>query len=106
MLRTLGLSHTTVLQQRAEELKNPLARAEFDVVISRAVAHLKKLIPLGAPLVREGGYLLAMKGERAEEELVESKEMLNSFSLVIEKKVSFFLPLVGSKRCLIFMMKT
>ena len=62
----LGLSNVTVVRARAEEarLERPL-----DQLTARAVSALGKLIPITAPLVRKGGELLFMKGERVEEEL-------------------------------------
>lgn len=62
----LGLPNVTVVRARAEEarLERPL-----DQLTARAVSALGKLIPITAPLVRNGGELLFMKGERVEEEL-------------------------------------
>ena len=62
----LGLENVSVLRARAEEvrLERPL-----DQVTARAVSALGKLIPITAPLVREGGELVFMKGARVEEEL-------------------------------------
>ena len=65
---TLALS-ATVLRGRAEEpaIKQQLAGA--DVVIARAVAPLARLWAWSAPLLRQGGRLVALKGESADEEV-------------------------------------
>lgn len=70
----LGLSdHVQVIRARAEEL-----RASFDVVTCRAVAPLRKLLPWCAPLFGRG-ELLALKGQRAEQEVAEaSRELARS----------------------------
>jgi len=62
----LGLTNTTVLRARAEDVRldRPL-----DQVTARAVSALGKLIPITAPLVRRGGEMIFMKGARVEEEL-------------------------------------
>jgi len=62
----LGLDNVTVIRARAEEAKldQPL-----DQVTARAVTALSKLIPITVPLVRSGGELLFMKGERVNEEV-------------------------------------
>ncbi len=62
----LGLENVTVLRSRAEEarLDEPL-----DQVTARAVTALSRLIPITVPLVRKGGGLLFMKGERVHDEL-------------------------------------
>ncbi len=47
--------------------------ADSDIVVSRAVASLDKLTRWSFPLLRTGGRMLAMKGERAEEEVAEGR---------------------------------
>ena len=67
-----------VIRGRAEE---PGVRAELsgaDVVVSRAVASLEKLVRWSFPLLRIGGRMLAMKGERAEEEVAEGRRVMAS----------------------------
>ena len=74
---TLGLP-IEVVRGRAEE---PNVRARVggsDVVVSRAVASLDKLTRWSLPLLRPGGRMLAMKGERAEEEVVEGRRGMTS----------------------------
>ena len=63
---TMGLSNVRVHRGRAEELRG---EAVFDVVTSRAVAPLDRLAGWSLPLVRPGGWMLAMKGSTAAEEL-------------------------------------
>ena len=62
---SLGLEdRVTVLRGRAEE-----QRLTVDVVTARAVAPLDRLAGWTRPLVREGGVLLALKGEGAAAEI-------------------------------------
>jgi 16S rRNA (guanine527-N7)-methyltransferase len=65
---TLALS-ATVVRGRAEEpaIKRRLAGA--DVVVARAVAPLARLWMWSAPLLRQGGRLVALKGESADVEI-------------------------------------
>lgn len=60
----LGLDHVTVVRARAEEV----AGSGYDVAVARAVAPLDRLAGWCLPLLRPGGRLLALKGDRAEEE--------------------------------------
>lgn len=62
----LGLGNAQVRRARAEELAGSVVA---DVVTARAVAPLDRLVGWALPLLRPGGRLLALKGERAEEEL-------------------------------------
>lgn len=61
----LALGNVEVVRGRAEDL----GRLRLDQVTARAVAALRTLIPLTAPLVRVGGELLLMKGARVADEV-------------------------------------
>jgi 16S rRNA (guanine527-N7)-methyltransferase len=77
----LGLP-VEVVRGRAED---PGVRAQAggaDVVVSRAVASLDKLTRWSLPLLRPGGRMLAMKGERAEEEVVEGRRGMASLGAI------------------------
>jgi 16S rRNA (guanine527-N7)-methyltransferase len=72
--RDLGLRNVRVEQRRAEDLgqDHHATRERFDAVTSRAVARLALLLELCLPLVRPGGVMLTVKGERAAAEVAES----------------------------------
>lgn len=77
----LGLA-VEVVRGRAEDKVVLESVGEFDAVTSRAVASLDKLARWSMPLLREGGRMLAMKGERAEEEVTEHRRVLDSLGAV------------------------
>ncbi|MBX7433734.1 16S rRNA (guanine(527)-N(7))-methyltransferase RsmG [Mycobacterium sp. Y57] len=58
-----------VVRGRAEDRAVREEVGQADVVVSRAVASLDKLTKWSAPLLRPGGRMMAMKGERAEDEI-------------------------------------
>ena len=60
----LGLTNVEILRGRAEGQK-----VTAQIVTSRAVAPLDKLLDWSWPLVQKGGKVLAIKGEKAQEEL-------------------------------------
>ena len=66
VVEQLGLDHVTVVRGRAEEVKE---RHGFDVVTSRAVAPLERLLQWSMPLVAPHGALVAMKGSSVAEEI-------------------------------------
>lgn len=76
--RALALDNVTVVRARAEELHGTEL---FDVVSARAVAALRKLVPWVAPLIRPGGALVALKGERAALEVDEAAKTLRKHKL-------------------------
>lgn len=70
----LGLDNITVSSRRAEELGQDKAfRESFDTVTARAVARLNTLCELCLPLVKVGGYFIAMKSQSTSEEVDEAK---------------------------------
>lgn len=71
----LKLQNVEVLRGRAEELAR---KRVFDVATARAVAPLDRLLVWSMPLLREGGELLAVKGERAAEEIEAATPALKS----------------------------
>lgn len=72
----LDLDNVTIRRARAEEVKD-----RFDVVTARAVANLSKLVRLTAPLLRQGGCLLALKGAKAQAEVEDAKYVIKKARL-------------------------
>lgn len=74
----LHLDNVEVLRARAEDVSRPVG---FDVVTARAVSALKTLIPLTAPLVRDGGELILLKGMNAGNEIDAAQKQIKKFRL-------------------------
>ncbi|WP_141579690.1 16S rRNA (guanine(527)-N(7))-methyltransferase RsmG [Actinomadura sp. WMMA1423] len=74
----LGLRNVEVRRARAEDVSDEFA---VDVATARAVAPLERLARWALPLLRPGGELLALKGERAGAELEEAEPVLKRFGV-------------------------
>ncbi|WP_433330973.1 16S rRNA (guanine(527)-N(7))-methyltransferase RsmG [Spirillospora sp. CA-294931] len=74
----LGLENVQVHRGRAEDVVDEFA---VDVATARAVAPLERLAKWALPLLRPGGELLALKGERAATELDEALPTLKRFGV-------------------------
>ncbi len=74
----LALHNVVVRRGRAEEVAGEYSA---DVVTARAVAPLDRLAKWALPLLRPGGELLALKGERAATELDEAAGVLRGFGV-------------------------
>ena len=74
----LAISNVEVRRARAEEVAGEL---HADYVTARAVAALDKLARWCAPLVRDGGQLVAMKGSSADVELAAAGKLLPKLGL-------------------------
>ena len=87
ILPQLGVQAKCITARAEEAVAN--CREQYDVATSRAVARLNILLELTAPYVKVGGYVLAMKGMAADEELDESKNAIKQLGLKLEKVVRF-----------------
>jgi 16S rRNA (guanine527-N7)-methyltransferase len=74
-VQRLELDNVEVVRARAEELHGV---RHFDVVTSRAVAPLPKLLRWSLPLTRPGGAVVAMKGSSAQEEVDGARKQLRA----------------------------
>ena len=80
----LDLQNVEVVRARAEEVEG----GQFEVVTARAVAALDKLLRLCVPLLKPGGRVIALKGSKAPEEILEAKKLqkklkIESFEIVV-----------------------
>jgi 16S rRNA (guanine527-N7)-methyltransferase len=99
---TLGLKGVEVLQERAEVIgKLEQHRQNYDWALSRAVAVMPVLMEYLLPLVRIGGYALAMKGESAPAEAHEAEHAIKVFGGHLRQLVPVTLPSVEDERYLV-----
>ncbi len=68
----LNLNNVEFAKERAEEAARKNHREIYDVAIARAVAKMNVLSELCLPLVKKGGFFLAMKGANGMPELSEA----------------------------------
>lgn len=74
----LELDNVEVLRARAEDWKRgPI----LDSVTARAVSALRTLVPITAPLVRDGGELILLKGTSATNEIDAAEKQLRKFKV-------------------------
>lgn len=97
----LELDNVEIINKRAEEYAHT---KYFDIVTARAVADLSILNELCLPLVKKGGYFIAMKGNY-EEELKRTLNGINILGGKLIEVLSFELPKEMGKRNLIIIKK-
>lgn len=74
----LGLDNVEVVRARAEDWKEG---AVLDAVTARAVSALRTLVPIIAPLVRDGGELVLLKGANAANEITAAEKAIRKHRL-------------------------
>ena len=87
----LGLKNVKVVCSRAEELARTAHRERFDVCFARAVARLNTLAEYCLPLVKQGGFFLAYKGECGQE-LLESETSISLLGGGAAESICYDLP--------------
>lgn len=95
IINELNLNNIEAVHSRGEEYKR-----KFDLVTSRAVANIEKLVKYTMHLVSPSGIFVAMKGDIDNELTVDIKRKLSK-KYKITKIEKFFLPIEESKRSLV-----
>ena len=106
VIEKLDLKNIECIHGRAEEFgKNKNYREKYDFATSRAVANMSTLSEYLIPFVKVGGKVLAMKGDKAEEELEEAKKAIKLLGGKVENTDNFYLPDSDIKRNIIIIKK-
>ena len=103
----MGLDNLRAVPLRAEEAgRNPSLRAAFDVVTARAVAELNVLAEYSLPLLREGGFFLALKGPEPQEELAGAAHALKLLGGTVAQVLTYSLPCSQEGRSVVVLRKS
>ena len=106
LISELGLTDVELVHGRAEDVgQNELYREKFDIVTARAVARMSVLSEYCLPLVKKGGYFVALKGPKAEDELDDGKKALEVLGGKLIKDEELTLPESEEERTLVLVQK-
>ncbi len=95
IIKKLELDNIKAIHTRGEDYKET-----FDIVTSRAVANIEKLVKFTMHLVNKNGVFVAMKGD-IDKELTKEVEIKINKKYKIEKIIRFNLPKEDSIRSLV-----
>lgn len=84
----LDLKNLHTICERAEKLTD-----KYELVTSRAVASMKVLAQYASSLLKSGGYFVAYKSLKAEDEIQEASPVLRKCGLIVEDIIEYKLPL-------------
>jgi len=104
VVRKLGLQGVSVMNGRLEELLKRDQKPSFDLIVSRATLKLPDLVEKGLPLLKEGGFLAAMKGPGLGEETAALDSLKNKCFRIVGND-SFTLPITGDHRNIVLVDK-
>ncbi len=88
MKAELGIKNLHTICDRAENIKD-----KFDIITSRAVAKLDKIANYALPLLKNGGYFVAYKSIKTQEEINDAKNILKKYKAEIIDVIEYNLPL-------------
>ena len=93
VINELKLEEIECIHSRAEDLgKDGSHREKYDICASRAVANLATLSEYTLPFVRIDGYLIALKGQKLDEELVQGEKAIGILGGQLEEVVHTGVP--------------
>lgn len=102
VIETLGIDNAQAIHTRAEEFGH---REEFDLATSRAVARLNILAELSLPLVKVGGYFIAMKAVGSDEEIEQAKKGIGLLGGQIERVLDYDVPMTEDRQSRLVIIK-
>ncbi|WP_333788452.1 16S rRNA (guanine(527)-N(7))-methyltransferase RsmG [Lactobacillus acetotolerans] len=106
LITELNFQGVTLVHGRAEDVgQNKLYREKFDIVTARAVAKMPILSEYCLPLVKKGGYFIALKGPKADDELKDSQKALAVLGGKVISSKTLTLPDSDEERTLILVQK-
>ena len=104
--QVLGLDKIEIIQERVETVaRRPEFREQNDWAVARAVAALPVLVEYLLPLVRIGGYALAMKGENGPREVQSAQTGIELLGGQVKQLLPVTLPGVEEERYLVVIEK-
>ena len=84
----LEIKNLKILHERAENVTN-----KYDFVTSRAVATLDKISEYALPLLKKGGYFIAYKSRKVDEEIEQARPNIKRLGGEIIDIIEYKLPL-------------
>ena len=102
----LNLDNLQVMHTRIEDFaNNSNYRESYDVVLSRAVAPLNIILEYSAPMLKNGGYIYAYKGQNYETEVELAQNALKILDCTVDKVEKFYIKEIDAYRYVLLIRK-
>jgi len=105
VIRLCGLTQIEVIRERIETPSRPLPFTRCDIITSRAMAPLPKLIGWCMPYLTPGGMLVAFLGNRFEDILSECEPLMKEENLFVDELRPYTVKSKRPERCLLILKK-
>lgn len=101
-----NLNNLNILTDRIENIASKQNyREQFDIVTSRAVAPLNIILEYSAPMLKNGGFIIAYKGSNYLEEIENAKNALNILDCKIDKIIEYKVSEIDANRYILQIIK-
>lgn len=104
LARKLELNNFTAFHARGETLATSIDD-RFEIIISRAFSDIPAFVSMAIPLLKENGFIIAMKGVEGRKEGEAAGEKLDKLGLKIARVNEFVLPCKGDRRSILTIIK-
>ena len=101
LISTLKLKEVRIVRARAEDFAKYNERENYDYAVCRALAKLRVTLEYTLPFLKIRGYLIAQRGNAAEEEIKESRKALSILGGEAKEIIRFKLPITRERRVLV-----
>lgn len=105
VIRVLNLQNIEAIHARIEELHKTHGHT-FSIITSRAFTRLDRFVALAGPLLSDGGVLIAMKGEQADDEILATSDGVHADGFAVTAIKRYSLPLGMGERVLTFIKRS
>ena len=104
IITELKLNNIKTMAERVENLHSDLKEA-FEIVTTRAMADLRIILEYGVPFVKNGGYFIAYKSIKADEELINAQNAIKLLDVALVDKIEYELPLEEKQKRVLLIFK-
>lgn len=102
---SLKLKGISAFNKRIEALTESLKSWGCDLVTSRAMTSLEKVIQISGPFLRPGGIIVGFLGKSGDQEFNKIQELLTKYTLDLKHSITYRLPEKESKRTTVLLQK-
>ncbi len=88
-----NLENLSPIASRVENLPVNM-RCSYDVTVTRAMSELRIILEYGIPFIKKGGFFVAYKSKKSDEELFNAKNAMKILNTKLEDKIEYKLPLM------------
>lgn len=100
----LKIKNIKPLCSRVEDLSSD-KRSSYDVVVTRAMAELRTVLEYAIPYIKVGGYFVAYKSIKADDEIQAAKKALMILNSCVVEKIEYSLPVKQENKRLLIVIK-